>query len=103
MKDVVVEPYVVYGMNVFDYEVTEKQRIVQKQTDESSVEGGILKKYRREEERRTMQMGVFAGVPVDDDYGFSDEETTEMSLQEMQQVSPEEQLKESRETRLVEM
>ena len=53
VKDDVVAAYVVYGMNVFEYDVAEKQRILQNQTDESS-EGGVRKKCRRDEERRTM-------------------------------------------------
>ena len=38
VKDNVVEVYVVYGMNVFEYEHTEKhrQRILEKQADEAA-------------------------------------------------------------------
>ena len=53
MKDTVVEAYEVYGMNVFEYDHTEKQRILENQTDESvadQTEGVSRKKYLREEE-----------------------------------------------------
>ena len=40
-------------MNVFDYDVAEKQRILQNQSDETS-EGGVHKKCRRDEECLTM-------------------------------------------------
>ena len=85
-------------MNVFEYEHTEEQRILENQTDESATQqsqGDSRKKYRREEDRRKMQFGVFSGLPVDDDCDFTDEETTEVSLvQEME---------EARETRVLEL
>ena len=37
VKDDTVEAYVVYGMNVFEYEHTEKQLILENQTDETAV------------------------------------------------------------------
>jgi hypothetical protein len=81
-------------MNVFEYEHAEKQRILENKTDEATSQQGqgvSRKKFRREEERRTTQFGVFSGVSADDDYVFTDEETTEVSLvQEMETVSPEE-------------
>jgi hypothetical protein len=40
------------------------------------------KKSHREEERRTMQFGVFSGVSADEDCGFTDDETTEVSLEQ---------------------
>ncbi len=52
MKDTIVEAYVVYGMNVFEYEHTDKQRILENQTDETAVdqtESDNHKKYHREE------------------------------------------------------
>ena len=40
-----------------------------------------------------MQLGVFSGVPADDDCSFSDEETAEVSMEEeMEHMSPEEEL-----------
>ncbi len=79
---------------MFEYEHAEKQRILENKTDEAASQQGqgvSRKKFRREEERRTTQFGVFSGVSTDDDYGFTDEETTEVSLvQEMETVSPEE-------------
>ena len=51
-----------------------------------------------------MQLGVFSGVTTDDDYGFSDEETVEVSLvEDMEQISPEEELESSRESRVLEL
>ena len=53
MRDAIVEAYVVYGLNVFEYESTEKQRILENQTDEVATElteSGSHKKSRREEE-----------------------------------------------------
>jgi hypothetical protein len=70
-----------YGMNVFEYEHAENQRILKNKTDESEAhqaQGDSRKKFRREEDRRTMQFGVFSGVHADGDYGFTDEETTEV-------------------------
>ena len=69
----IFEAYVVYGMNVFEYEHAEKQRNLENQTDEAAahqVQGDSRKKCRsrREEERQTMQFGVFSGVPADDDW-----------------------------------
>ena len=46
---------------------------------------------------------MFSGVTADDDYGFTDEETNELSLQEMEQVSPEKDLETVRETSLVDL
>ena len=107
VKDAIVEAYLVYGMNVFEYEHAEKQRILENQTDETAVQqvqGGSRKKCRREEERRTMRLVVFSGAPVDDDCGFRDEETAEASLEEeMEQMSPEEQLEAAREARVLEL
>ena len=107
VKDAIVAAYVVYGMNVFECEDAEKQRILENQTDEAETEeteGVNLKKYHREEERRTMKWGVFSAVPADDDYGFTDEETDDVSLEEeMEQVSPEEDLETTRETRVLEL
>ena len=105
VKDAIVEAYLVYGMNVFEYEHAEKQRILENQTDETAVQqvqGGSRKKCRREEERRTMQLGVFSGVPVDDDCGFRDEETVSLE-EEMEQMSPEEQLEASRDACVLEL
>ena len=50
-----------------------------------------------------MRLGVFSGAAADDDYGFTDEETDELSLQEMEQVSPEEDLEAAREARVVDL
>ena len=77
MKDVIVEAYVVYGMNVFEYEDTEKERIHENQSDETALdqtEGYNRKKYHKEEERRTMTLGVYSGVSADDEFAFGDEE-----------------------------
>ena len=50
VKDAIVEAYVVYGMNVFEYEHSENQRILENQTDEAVVQqaqGDNCKKCRR--------------------------------------------------------
>ena len=52
----IFETYVVYGMNVFEYDHTEKQRILENQSNETAThqsQGDNRKKYRREEERTT--------------------------------------------------
>jgi hypothetical protein len=57
VKDAIVEAYVVYGMNVFEYEQAAKQRIRENQTDAETLEQTECvsrKKSHREEERRTM-------------------------------------------------
>jgi hypothetical protein len=87
VKDAVVEAYVVYGMNVFEYEQDSHQRIRENQTDKPTAaldhaECDSLKKSHREEERRTMQFGVLSGVSAEDDCGFTDEETAEVSLEQ---------------------
>jgi hypothetical protein len=43
-------------------------------------EEGVI---RTEEERHTMTLGVCSGVPVDEEFGFSEEETVEVSLEEV--------------------
>ena len=51
-KHEIVEAYVVYGLNVFEYEYAEKERIRQNQAHETQVEqavGGSRKKCRRQE------------------------------------------------------
>ncbi len=45
-------------------------------------EGGIRKKDHTEEERHTMTLGVCSGVSVDEEFGFSEEEVSEVSLEE---------------------
>ena len=51
-----------------------------------------------------MRLGVLSGVPADDDYGFTDEETGEVSLEEeMEEVSPEEDLEVGREVCVLEL
>jgi hypothetical protein len=77
VKDATVEANVRYGMHVFEHEHAEKERIRENQADEAKLEqaqGGSRKKCRREEERRTMTLGVNSGMTADDEFGFSDEE-----------------------------
>ncbi len=52
-----------------------------------------------------MTMGSLTRRQTSDDYGFTDEETDELSFQEIivEQVSPEEDLEAARETRLVDL
>jgi hypothetical protein len=64
VKDAVVDAYVVYGLNVFEHEHAEKERIRQNQAHESQVDqaqGGSRKKCRRPESRQTMLLGVSSG------------------------------------------
>ena len=47
LRDDIVEAYVVFGMNVFEYERTEKQRILENQTDETTTELAESEKTQR--------------------------------------------------------
>ncbi len=85
MKDAIAKAYVRYGMHVFEHEHAKKERIRENQADEAELEqaqGGSRKKCRREEERRTMTLGVNSGVTADDEFGFSDEEVAVVSVEE---------------------
>ena len=53
MRDDIVEAYVVYGMNVFEYERTEKHRILENQTDETTTE-----MVESESQEKTQRRGV---------------------------------------------
>jgi hypothetical protein len=79
VKNTVCNAYVKYGMNVFEYEDTENQRIREEQSDEvvlGQTEGGSWKKDRTDPERQTMTSGVSSsGGAGDDEYGFSDDES----------------------------
>ena len=89
MKDAIVESYVVYGMNAFEYEYAEKERIRENQAHEAEVEqaeGGSRKKCRRQEARETMALGVCSGVNTDEVYGFSDDDEGQVSLEEVEGV-----------------
>jgi hypothetical protein len=64
VKNAIFEAYVKYGMNVFEYEHTEKERIREEETDEVSLEqaqGVIHKKDHTEQERRIMTLSVCSG------------------------------------------
>jgi hypothetical protein len=64
VKNAICEAYVKYGMNVFEYEHTEKERIREEETDEVSLDqtqGVIRKKGHTEQERRIMTLGVCSG------------------------------------------
>jgi hypothetical protein len=65
VKHEIVEAYVVYGLNVFEYEYAEKERIRQNQAHETQVEqavGDNRKKCRRQEAPQTVTLGVCSGV-----------------------------------------
>ncbi len=77
VKIAVCEAYIKYGMNVFEYEHTEKQRIREEETDEVSLgqaEGDSRKKDHTDPERWIMTLGVSSGGTAHAVYGFSDEE-----------------------------
>jgi hypothetical protein len=81
VKIAVCETYIKYGMNVFEYEHTEKQRI-REETDEVSLgqtEGDSHKKDHTDPERRILTLGVSSGGTTHSVYGFSDEEEEEVS------------------------
>jgi len=84
-KHEVVEAYVVYGLNVFEYEYAEKERIRQNQAHETQVEqavGGSRKKCRRQEAPQTMTLGVSSGVNTDEGYGLSDDDEGQVLVEE---------------------
>ena len=67
---------------------------------DQQVQGGIHKKDHREEEGHELALCVYSGGIVDSDFGFSEEETDEVSLEE-QRV--EEDFEGARVTRATEM
>ncbi len=100
----IVETYVVYGLNVFEYEYSEKERIRQNQTHETQVEqtvGGSHKKCRRQEAPQTMSLGVCSGVNTDEGYGLSDDDEGQVLVEEESGV--EEDLAEAKVARAAEL
>jgi hypothetical protein len=84
-KHEVVEAYVVYGLNVFEYEYAEKERIRQNQAHETQVEqavGGSRKKCRTQEASQPMTLGVSSGVNTDEGYGLSDDDEGQLLVEE---------------------
>ncbi len=84
-KLAIVEAYVVCGLNVFEYEYAEKERIRQNQARETQVEqsvGGSRKKCRRQEAPQTMPLGVCSGVNTDEGYGLSDDDEGQLLVEE---------------------
>ncbi len=83
MKNAVCDAYVKYGMNVFEHDHTEKRRMREEEADEVALgqaEGRIRKKGRTDLDRHAMTLGVASGGTVHGDYGFSDDETEEVTL-----------------------
>jgi len=81
VQDAVCDGFVKYGMKVFEYEHTEKQRIRQEQADEVAVgqaEGGSRKKSRTHTADPMMTFGQTCPWEDDDDYGFGDNEVQEV-------------------------
>ena len=83
VKNAVCDAYVKYGMNAFEHEHAEKLRIREEAAEEVALgqaEGGSRKKGRADPDRRAMTFGVSSGGTAHGDYGFSDDETEEVSL-----------------------
>ena len=81
VQDAVCDGFVKYGMKVFEYEHTEKQRIRQEQADEVTVgqaEGGSRKKSRTHTADPMMTFGQISPWETEDDYGFGDNEVQDV-------------------------
>jgi hypothetical protein len=83
VKNDVCDVYVKYGMNVFEHDHAEKLRMREEEADEVALgqeEGGSRKKGHTDPDRWSLTLGVSSGGTDHGDYGFSDDETEEVTL-----------------------